>query len=509
MELVPREEWPAVGAALEGLVRRELLRPVRDETFRFRHLLLLEVAYDSVPKLERADLHERHGNWVEQHGGDEEIVGYHLEQAHKYRASLGPVDAEERALARRAATRLGAAGRRAYERGDLHAAVGLLSRAADLLEPGAAGRVELLADLGEALRETGEFDRAESVLEEVIRTASAAGDDVLEARAQVIRLRLRLLTDPEVTEEVVRQAEPLIETFERAGDDRLLAKAWELLAWAPWFHCRAAATVDALERAIEHARRAGDARTEAQSLNLSIGAAFFGPMPATDAIRLCEEILADPVQQQRNRASALRALAGLKAMVGSFGEARELVDAHKTIVQELGLRVTAAAAAETYGIVEMLAGDAGAAERELASGYGLLEEIGETQNFPDLAAKLADALYVQGRDDQALELSKVSEAATAPDDRSAGVQWRAVRAKLLARAGEPAAAEALAKEAVALADETDFTVLRADAFMDLAEVLRTAGRGNESKPFVAQALELYEQKGNVVAAGRARRILDA
>ena len=332
---------------------------------------------------------------------------------------------------------------------------------------------------------------------------------MLEARAQVIRLRLRLLTDPEVTEEVVRQAEPLIETFEEAGDDRLLAKAWELLAWAPWFRCRAAATVDALERAIEHARRAGDARTEAQSLNLSIGAAFFGPMPAPDAIRLCEEILADPVQQQRNRASALRALAGLKAMVGAFDEARELVDAHKAIVQELGLRVTAAAAAETYGIVEMLAGDAGAAERELASGYGLLEEIGETQNFPDLAAKLADALYVQGRDDQALELSKVSEAATAPDDRSAGVQWRAVRAKLLARSGEPAAAEALAREAVALADETDFTVLRADAFMDLAEVLRTAGRANESASFVAQALELYEQKGNVVAAGRARRILDA
>ena len=70
----------------------------------------------------------RHGDWVEQNGGDEEIVGYHLERACAYRASLGPVDAEGRALARRAATRLGAAGRRAYERGDLHAAVGLLAR---------------------------------------------------------------------------------------------------------------------------------------------------------------------------------------------------------------------------------------------------------------------------------------------------------------------------------------------------------------------------------------------
>ena len=67
----------------------------------------------------------------------------------------------------------------------------------------------------------------------------------------------------------------------------------------------------------------------------------------------------------------------------------------------------------------------------------------------------------------------------------------------------------LAREAVALADETDFTVLRGDAFMDLADVLRTAGRETESTAFAKQALELYEQKGNVVAVERARRILDA
>jgi predicted ATPase len=504
LELFPKDEWAELGGALESLVRREKLRPVRDEGFRFRHLLLLEVAYDSVPKLARADLHERFGNWLEHAGGDEESVGYHLERAHAYRAELGPVDAEGRALARRAATRLGGAGRRAYERGDLHAAVGLLSRAADLLEPGAAGRVELLADLGEALRETGDFDRADAVLGEVIESAAAAGDRVLEARAEVIRLRLRLLTETGVTEEVAREAETLVQTFEQAGDDRLLAKVWELLAWAPWFRCRAAEAVEALERAIEYARRAGDARTEAQSLNLFVGAAFFGPMPVPDAIRVCEEILGQPAQQRRIRASALRALAGLKAMAGAFDEARELVATHKELVQELGLRVSAASAAETYGIVEMLAADPAAAERELGWGYGVLEEIGETQNFPDLAAKLAEAFYAQGRDERALELSKVSEGATAPDDLSPGVQWRALRAKLLARQGDLEQAEALAREAVALAAETDFLVLRGDALMDLAEVLRAAGREADAVPFVEQALELYEQKGNVVAAERAR-----
>jgi Flp pilus assembly protein TadD len=226
-------------------------------------------------------------------------------------------------------------------------------------------------------------------------------------------------------------------------------------------------------------------------------------MPVPEAIRVCEEILAEPEQQRRNRASALRALAGLNAMAGDFDDAREFVAAHKALVQELGLRVTAASAAETYGIVEMLAGDPAAAERELSWGYGVLDEIGETQNFPDLAAKLADALYAQGRDERALALSEVSERSTAPDDLSAGVQWRAVRAKLLARQGDSEAAEALAREAVALASETDFLVLHGDALMDLAEVLRTNGR--DAGSVILEALQLYEQKGNVVAAERARR----
>jgi DNA-binding SARP family transcriptional activator len=512
LDLSPKEERAAVGAALEKLVRRELLRPAGDESFRFRHLLFQEVAYDSIPKQARAELHERFADWLERATDDrvseyEEIVGYHLEQAHRYRAELAPVDEQGRTLARRAATRLGAAGRRAYERGDVHAAATLLTRAAELLEPGAPGRAELLADLGEALRETGDFERAESVLAEVIAAASAAGDPVLEARGQLIRLRLRLLTDPGATEDVASEGQRLVETFEEAGDERLLAKAWELLAWAPWFRCRAAATEQALQRAIEYARRAGDARTEAQSLNLSVGAAFFGPMPVTEAIRLCEEIRAQPGQQRRMIASALRALAGLKAMAGSFSEARELVASNKEVLGELGLRVTAASAAETYGIVEMLAGDPAAAERELAWGYGILDEIGEAKTFPDLAAKLAEALYAQGRDDEAFELSDVSKQATAPDDLSAGVQWRAVQAKLLARRGDTGAAEALAREAVTLAGETDFLVLHADALMDLAEVLRLTDRDAESAPFVEQALELYEQKGNVVGAERARALL--
>src|SRR3990172_5910020 len=104
---------------LAALVRRELIRPDRaqlpgEDGFRFRHLLIRDAAYDALPKSTRAELHERFASWLEQHGADlvelDEILGYHLEQAARYKAELG---AEDPALAIRAGERLAIAGRRA------------------------------------------------------------------------------------------------------------------------------------------------------------------------------------------------------------------------------------------------------------------------------------------------------------------------------------------------------------------------------------------------------------
>jgi len=306
---------------------------------------------------------------------------------------------------------------------------------------------------------------------------------------------------------VLHGAERAVRVFERVGDERRLAKAWELLAWAPWFRCQAAAAEAALLRALEHARRAGDRRTEAQSLNLLIGAAWLGPAPAADGIRRCEEILAEPPQQRRIRASALRALAGLKAMQGSFDEARRAMTDCRTILDDLGLRITAASATESYAIVEMLAGDPGAAERELRWGYESLGEMGAAAEVaPVLAALLAQALHAQGRDEEALRFSELSQEAAAPDDLSAHVQWRAARAKVLACRGKIEEGEPLAREAVRLAAQTDFLVLHGDALVDLAEVLALAGRARECVPVLEEAVRLYERKGNVVSAERARAL---
>jgi len=242
-----------------------------------------------------------------------------------------------------------------------------------------------------------------------------------------------------------------------------------------------------------------DARAEAQSVNLSIGTAVFGPLPVEAGIRRCEEILAGPLQQRRIAASATRALGALTAMQGAFDVAREYVGDARQTLEDLGLRLTAASAAETAGMVELLAGDFEAAEHELRQGYEQLGRMGVTSTRANLAALLAQALLAQGRDREALLLSEVAEQSSSADDLSAQVHWQAARARALAGLGRHEEAERFGRRAVELAEATDFLNVRGDALLALADA--DPGRARE---WVGRAADLYDQKGNVVSAAAAR-----
>jgi ATP/maltotriose-dependent transcriptional regulator MalT len=130
----------------------------------------------------------------------------------------------------------------------------------------------------------------------------------------------------------------------------------------------------------------------------------------------------------------------------------------------------------------------------------MLEQMGEKSLRTTIAAFLAEALYKQGRDDEAERLTEVSEELAAADDLVTQVMWRSVRAKILARRGEIGKAEELGREFAQLADSTDFPELKALTALDLAEVLDAAGKTDEALELAARARELYERKGNVVAA---------
>ncbi|HEX8134435.1 MAG TPA: adenylate/guanylate cyclase domain-containing protein, partial [Actinomycetes bacterium] len=153
IDLTPLDDRSAAAGHIFSLIRKDLLQPIRSDrrgdALAFRHDLIRVAAYDAVPKVVRADLHEQFADWVEKNFPEEiaeleEIIGHHLEQTTRFRIELGLLDSATDELALRAGTRLAAAGRRAFARGDVAAASKLLERAVSLLDRHPKTRAEVL-----------------------------------------------------------------------------------------------------------------------------------------------------------------------------------------------------------------------------------------------------------------------------------------------------------------------------------------------------------------------------
>ena len=90
-ELASDPRRPA-GSLLAALVRKELVRPHEaiEDTFRFRHILIRDAAYQRISKELRSQLHERFAKRLDGRSEEfHELVGYHLKQAHRYLSGLG------------------------------------------------------------------------------------------------------------------------------------------------------------------------------------------------------------------------------------------------------------------------------------------------------------------------------------------------------------------------------------------------------------------------------------
>jgi ATP/maltotriose-dependent transcriptional regulator MalT len=294
--------------------------------------------------------------------------------------------------------------------------------------------------------------------------------------------------------------------LEGLGDEQGQSRAWRLLGLDSYLRCQIGRAEDEFQRAVTHARAADDARAEAANLYALVQAAYWGPTPVAEGIRRCQEIRDRAEGSYRVEMSALHTLAGLHAMAGEFDRARELGDAAVQIAGKLGPNRFAALCSQFLGQVELLAGDAAAAARWLRWGAGILERIGERGLRSELTANLARALTAQGQDDEALEQANLSGELAVRDDLYAQVERRGPLALVLARRGRLAEAERVATEAVELAADSDMLGMQAGALLDLAGVLRLAGRDEEAAPLARKALALAERKGHVVAAAQATTV---
>lgn len=191
----------------------------------------------------------------------------------------------------------------------------------------------------------------------------------------------------------------------------------------------------------------------------------------------------------------------LQAMSGRIEDARRSWSGSLELYRELGILF---AGYMFIGRAELTGGDPAEAEGPLREGVAVLEAAGEKGWLSTTAAVLAEVLWRQGKGEEAERYALLSDQWATHDDWASQWQWRAARAKVLADRDQLSEAETLARAAVSVIDQTDYIKDRGDARMSLAYVLRKAGRPGEATTVLRDALELYELKGDIADASKAR-----
>ncbi|HVE88462.1 MAG TPA: AAA family ATPase [Burkholderiaceae bacterium] len=507
---------------LAALSRKNFIRPMTSADsglrYRFDHHLVRDTVYNGLLKRARATMHIEFVRWADQANADvdrarefEEILGYHVEQAYRYLGELGPIDEAGASIGRDGARRLSSAARRALARGDMHAAANLFRRASVLVAIEDPLRAELLPELAEALMGLGEFGEARAVLHEAQAIADRISNARIKASSQLIGMYLGLYSADTAgrNDEALNVAQSLVPLLEREKADNELAIAWRFVALIHGIAGRYQLASEAGERSIQHARVVENGRLIAKIGGVMANTALLGPTPVLRAIEQCEKLIDGGLVDRQVECKVVCILAQLRAMNGEVEVARTLYQRARATLRELGEGMLAASTGIDVAQVELLGGDCARAESELRADHQFLHGKGETYYLSTIAALLSRLIRDQGRDMEALEVSRAAEQATARDDFSSHALWQSIRAPILARAGDLVAAERLARSAVELVQRTETPSLQGDALSELATVLRLAGKLDDARAALSEASALYSAKGNVVSVARSCAQLQA
>ena len=495
----------AVGALVGADVTRELASLSRagfvhpaasldpgDDGYMFHHVLLRDAAYATLTKADRAALHERAAAWIDRDGsGDDAIAGYHLEQAVAGRRELGE-DVDK--LAAAAGARLGQAGMRAWRTNDVAAAVGLLGRAVALLPEGER-RTELQLERSLALRLHGRRVDADEARASAEREARALRSKRLQARAACERAEAGLLSGATTLDAAAATILEALPDLRAARDARGLARAELILCNVHWFAWRHQELAEAAVRAERHAVEAGFSGGAAIGVQAEV--LYHGPTPVGLALERCTDLL-ERIQDRAAEATATAVLGALRALNGDTADARLSLAAARSLYEETGNQSGVLTTWTPYFVVvEGLAGDISAAHEAGRLCVERLLAAGDPAHAASHAALLADVLLDAGENDAADRYVLLAEQHALPSDVYVQFLSRATRARLLARSGDTAAAEELARNAVSVASLTDALLDRARAHLALAEVRRAAGRLREADAEEAEAQKLLHRKGAI------------
>ena len=410
------------------------------------------------------------------------------------------MDEAGRVLARRSSALLAAAGQRARNRSDVHATTNLLERAIRLLPTDDPEAIALYPDLASTIAEGGDLTRAD----ELLRVAEQAGDERTRLLARQRLIWNDMLRGAGMVD-AVGPLEQTIEEAERLGDSAILAEGlMRLGVTSSWLGNNGRAE-QLLRRSIDHASSGAHSLLASDAVHWLSLVLLWGPTPVETAlaeVRRLEE--STPVSQMAR--GHLHVVEGsLLALTGDFGAGRQLAVVGRREVLELGQTVHYAGLSQPAAIIELLAGDAPAAERLLREAHKILTRAGERGYLSTAAALLGLALVRQGRHEEGERLADESRELGSDDDVITQIYWRIVKARVFAAKGDLQEARRLAAEALELTNETDDSL---DVFMVALELFDVFAP-ESVRNVLEWGLEESEAKGNAVSAARIREKLEA
>ncbi len=479
-------EPPLEDLQLRDLVVQQSRSSLSNETaYRFKHVLIRDVAYASLSKSARADHHARFAEWLGERAGDEllEIRAYHLDHAASLLSELDGAPPAE--LAQTAAEALQEAGRRALAREANQAARHSFLRALEL-EPTlerrylAAKAAWRLDDLPAVAREMG------IVREEAVRI----GDRTLEGRAVAALADVLLMreADPIRARELAEQALAIIGDDDPPGRFEALRVAWHAAYWVGHLSDSEHYLTEQLSLA-----RAAERKDLESVAVLTRADTFWARLDLDTARGLLEEAreLAEDSGAINARARVFLSWAKLYRLQGHLEQAEEAANEAVRLFSEAGAVWAVARSLNTAAWVSWDSGDLAKAEKRFRESIRLLKPIGDRATLCESQRGLAELLLERGRIEEAERFALEARETVGPLDATSRATTAGALAKVRAAQGRHEEAEELFREALGTLSGTDFRQVEYEVLEPFAQFLRDRGRDEEAEALEERRAELF------------------
>ena len=475
---------------------------IGSDEFRFEHDLIRQTIYRMVGKAHRAQLHQDLAAWLRRTADAHrsEAIGYHLEQAVVLLKELSESPATVDHLAEQAARALVDGSRNAADAGDLSGEASMLRRALALFPEESSDWLTAAIELGDTLLQIGAYEEADALNARVIAAAEASPNPDDKARAALAAGSYLATTSPTPQPELIEQLGELVPVFEGTGDHRALTKLYLAVAECEWTSTRCQPVVDALGKGLKHALVAGAEQSLVRIAGFLLSTLILGPTSVADGMKACEHLFVVVGTDRIARARLGIAKGVFMALQGQFDTGRGLVREGRAIIRDAGLAVVAAGMSQWAAQIEMLAGEFHAAAHLLEDGLDEFEALDVPEYRPTSLAMLAQARYEAG-DPRAAVAAAREALALGEGDVTLIPDTYPVLAHMAADQADRDGATRYLDDARAEVASLDTLLVQAYVAVETARVLVKLGDVRAAAA-VADAHELCERKGAVALASR-------